>query len=142
MIDAKAVLKLNKLLKVINLNYPTVKLDYIVSSDGSVCFKLFDEVFFFENMHRLINKLVFLVDAKFSRSSIECLKKRKIKKRKSLFFFWVLTCKGYESNKGRSLQDLKDEFYSLYKVEVKQGRKTNAERQERAQKRLNSSERC
>ena len=132
----KDFVKLGSVLKNINDN----KIDFCILSNGEVFACIDKKVYNFRSLKKFVRDLNFLNRAKFTPKALESLDKEKTTKKKEFFLYWVANCVNYGHQKGRTLEDLRQEFNTLYSVEIKQGRKTNAERLERAQKRPDSSE--
>jgi hypothetical protein len=131
--NAKDIVKIETLLQGIRHNFPKVKINYCVNMDHSAFLAINKKVFFFRGTKEMVRTIVFLVNAKFSPKAIEILLKEKTTKKKEFFLYWVANCVNYGHQKGRTLEDLRQEFNTLYGLEIKQGRKkrnTHTERQE------------
>lgn len=137
-IELKSIMALDKLLANISRKFPDVKLkikvDYLTAF-FAICIERSNIKVFraFYNIEQLILCLNFLYNANFSLKAIESLEKKKIKKRKRLLFFlWLENGKRWREIEGKTMVELWAEFLEEYAGD--------AERQERAQKRPNSSE--
>jgi hypothetical protein len=121
--NAKDIVKIETLLQGIRHNFPKVKINYCVNMDHSAFLAINKKVFFFRGTKEMVRTIVFLVNAKFSPKAIEILLKEKTTKKKEFFLYWVANCVNYGHQKGRTLEDLRQEFNTLYGLEIKQGRK-------------------
>lgn len=117
--QGKDFVKLGYILK----NIKNKKIDFCIISNGEVFACIDKKIYNFKNLRKFIKDLIFLKNAKFSPRAFEVLDKEKTTKKKELFLFWVGNCVNYGHQKGRTLEDLRQEFNKLYGLELKQGRK-------------------
>lgn len=120
------ITKLNKIMKAIEVNFPNVKIDFCVFSSGEVASCINKNCLAFRNVREFVRALAFLNGAKFTPRALETLKKKKNQKKKNIFFYWLLTCVSMTRNKGKTLEELRQEYYKIYGLEIKQGRKKKA----------------
>ena len=134
------IAKLNKIIKSIKINCPKIKINIVLLSDGSSFACINKICLAFKNVRELVRTLVFLYNAKFTPYALNICKKEKTTKKKEFFFFWVANCINYGHQKGRTLEDLRNEFNALYGLEIKQGRKKKVTHAEQDQKPPNFNE--
>ncbi len=115
----KDFVRLGSVLKNIN----DKKIDFCILSNGEVFACIDKKVYNFRSLKKFVRDLNFLNRAKFTPKAIESLDKEKTTKKKELFLYWVANCVDYGHQKGRTLEELRQEFNRLYNVEIKQGRK-------------------
>lgn len=121
--NGRDIVKIETLIQSIRYNFPKIKINYCVNMDHSAFLAINKKVFFFKGTKELVRAIVFLINAKFSPKAIEILLKEKTNKKKEFFLYWVGNCVNYGRQKGRTLEDLRQEFNKLYNLEMKQGRK-------------------
>ena len=117
------IIKLNKLLKAIEINFTNVQITFCVWCDGSVTSVIRKNLLYFKNLKQFVKSLAFLIDAKFSPLALERIKKEKKPKKKNIFFYWLAMCVNFQLNKDKTLAELRQEFNELYGIEMNQGRK-------------------
>lgn len=117
------IAKLNKIIKAIKTNFPKLKIDFCVFSSGEVATCINGHCLGFENVRKFIRDLAFLNDAKFTPAALKACGKKKNQKKKNIFFYYLLTCVSMTRNKGKTLEELRTEYYQKYSLEIKQGRK-------------------
>lgn len=119
--------RLGRLLK----NIDNMKIDFVILSTGEVFANIGENIYNFRSLKKFIKDLEFLRCANFSPRAFEVLDKEKTNKKKEFFLYWVANCVNYGHQKGRTLEDLRQEFNKLYNVELKQGCKKKPKATER-----------
>ena len=117
--QGKDFVKLGYVLK----NIENKKIDFCILSNGEVFACIDKKIYNFRNLKKFVKDLAFLNSAKFTPRALASLDKEKTTKKKEMFLYWVGKCVNYHHQKGRTLEDLRQEFNKLYNVEMKQGRK-------------------
>jgi hypothetical protein len=122
-VHSNDIAKLNKIIKASKINFPKVKINFAILDSGEVASCINGYCLTFENVRKFVRELAFLNEAKFTQPALKACGKKKNKKKKNIFFYWLFTCVSMARNKGKTLEELRQEYYKIYGLELKQGRK-------------------